>query len=138
MRLNGWQRLWLVGTVCLALWLVGWAPLEHAEANKRDFARAEIEKDFRNPECRPYQVGAFSTLNEPRVGGSCWEIYTRRKYSAEVPYTLEAYDRDNNALWWKNYREMAAIGIGATIVFSGLVYLCGLIVGWIYRGFRRA
>jgi hypothetical protein len=56
MRLNGWQRLWLVGTVCLGLWLVGWWPLQLA-GKTHDYYfsyRWELEKDFQNPQCRAY------------------------------------------------------------------------------------
>ena len=58
MRLNGWQRLWLVGTVCLGLWLVGWWPLQLA-GKTHDYYfgyRWELEKDFQNPQCRAYQT----------------------------------------------------------------------------------
>ena len=68
MRLNGWQRLWLVGTVCLGLWLVGWWPLQLI-GTERDssswYDRQAIERDFSNPLCRAYQVGPISALSEP-------------------------------------------------------------------------
>jgi hypothetical protein len=149
-RLNGWQRLWLVGTACLGLWLTGWLPLQAAHRlmdwwplleappiSSFDY-RLGIEKDFRNPQCRAYQVSPISTLRRPpsEEGGSCWHIYTSRKSGAagEVPYTLEVYDRDRDAWWWTVYFETLNAGICATILLSA----CGWIVGWIYRGFRRA
>ena len=50
MRLNGWQRLWLVGTVCLGLWLVGWWPLQSIGKEQglasSWYDRQAIEKDF--------------------------------------------------------------------------------------------
>ena len=38
----------------------------------------------------------------------------------------------------KPYFAAVAIGTVATGLLSAFVYLCGLIVGWIYQEFRRA
>ena len=65
MRLNGWQRLWLVGTVCLGLWLAGWWPLQLA-GKTHDYYflyRWELEKDFQNPQCRAYQTAPHRLAN---------------------------------------------------------------------------
>jgi hypothetical protein len=35
-------------------------------------------------------------------------------------------------------REALALGAVATGLLSAFVYLCGLVVGWIFQGFRRA
>jgi hypothetical protein len=143
MRLNGWQRLWLVGTVCLGLWLMGSWPLYMLQdSGSEQSYRWAIEKDFKNPQCKPYQTAPISSLTEPPFsgpnGGSCWHIYTSRLYDAEVPYTLEAYTRNRDARWWTFYFQGLAIGTGATILLSAFAYLCGWVVGWVYRGFRRA
>ena len=106
MRLNGWQRLWLVGTVCLGLWLVGWWPLQSIGAERGSsswYDRQAIERDFSNPLCRAYQVGPISALSEPpadNYGGTCWHIYKSRRSqeNAEVPYTLETYDRQRSRM----------------------------------------
>ena len=96
MRLNGWQRLWLVGTVCLGLWLVGWWPLQLA-GKTHDYYfgyRWELEKDFQNPQCRAYQTAPIGSLTQPPLGEPCSYIAFRRRFDdATVPYTLESYDR---------------------------------------------
>jgi hypothetical protein len=146
MRLNGWQRLWLVGTVCLGLWLIGWWPLQLIGAERDSsswYDRQAIERDFSNPLCRAYQVGPISALSEPpadNYGGTCWHIYKSRQSqkNAEVPYTLETYDRQRSPWWLKPYFAALALGALATGILSALVYLCGLVVGWIFQGFRRA
>ena len=140
MRLHGWQRLWLVGTVCLGLWLMGWWPLQWA-GKSRDFHfnyRWELEKDFRNPQCRACQTAPLGTLSKPSFGEPCYHISFSRQFDETVPYTLEAYDRDRSAQWRKTYLEALAFGTIGTILFSAFAYLCGWVVGWIYRGFRRA
>ena len=85
----------------------------------------------------------LATLSEPPFdsdGGGCWHIYTGRRSqeNEEVPYTLETFDRYRSAWSLKIYLATAAIGAVATGLLSAFVYLCGLIVGWIYQGFRRA
>jgi hypothetical protein len=139
-KFNGWQRLWLVGTVCLGLWLIGWWPLQFMGEPDRSYQRA-IEKDFGNSLCRPYQTAPISSLTEPPWhpdGGSCWHIYPARLYDHTVPYTLEAYDRVKNAAWREAYLQVVAFGAIGTMLLSAFAYLCGWVVGWIYRGFRKA
>jgi hypothetical protein len=68
-----------------------------------------------------------------------WDIPNRLSGKiAEGPYTLEAYDRTRNAEWWTFYFQVLAFGAVATILLSAFAYLCGWVVGWIYRGFRKA
>jgi hypothetical protein len=100
--------------------------------------RWELEKDFQNPQCRAYQTAPLGTLNKPRFGEPCYHIsFTRRFDDATVPYTLEAYDRHGSTQWRESYLQALALGAVVTLL-SALVYLCGLIVGWIFQGFRRA
>src|SRR5262245_51450553 len=140
-RLNGWQRLWFVGTICLALWFVGWRPLVQADEQQFhswDFRHA-IEREFTNPACRDYQVQPMSALREPGYDQGCWAIYNSRKYDATgtVPYTLAVYDRNRDAQWRNVY--LANLGIGAviTVTLSALVYVVGWVTAWILRGVRR-
>jgi hypothetical protein len=103
-RLNGWQRLWFVGSICLGLWLIGWWPLPGEKAHDWDYRRS-IERDFANPACQDYQVRPISELREPDfVDQACWHIYNSRRFddTRTVPYTLAVYDRKHEA-YWRNY-----------------------------------
>jgi hypothetical protein len=139
MRLNGWQRLWLVGTMCLGLWLVGSWPLQLAGPTTLLY-RWELEKDFQNPQCRAYQTAPIGSLTQPPLGEPCSSIAFRRRFddATTVPYRLEAYDRHGSAQWRESYLQALALGAVATGLLSAFVYLCGLVVGWIYQEFRRA
>jgi hypothetical protein len=141
MRLNGWQRLWLVGTVCLGLWFMGWLPLQDA-GKTYDFHhysfRRELERDFRNPQCRAYQTAPLDTLSKPPWGDPCYQIFFSRELDETVPYTLQAYDRRADARWRETYLGTLVFGTIVTVLLSAFIYLCGWVVGWIYRGFRRA
>jgi hypothetical protein len=140
-RLNGWQRLWLVGTICLGLWFIGWWPLMQAgEQHFRSWDyRQTIEKEFANPACRDYQVLPTAALREPAYGQACYHIYLSRKYddTGTVPYTLAVYDGNRDTHWRNVYLAGLGIGVVGTVTLSALVYLVGWVIAWILRGFRR-
>jgi hypothetical protein len=140
-RLNGWQRLWLVGSICLGLWFIGWWPLTQAgeqHFQSWDYRRA-IEKDFADSGCRDYQLRPIDALREPSFDQGCWHIYTSRKYddTRTVPYTLAAYDRNRDAHWRNVYLTSLSIGTVGAVIVSALVYFVGWVIAWIIRGFRR-
>ena len=138
-KLNGWRRLWLVATACLAIWfVVVWPPqvLKDTQAGRYSYDRA-IEKEFEGGKCVTYQTAPLGTLQEPAYGNPCYHIYLSRTYDNTVPYTLEAYKTDKSA--WDRNQYLIALGMGAagTAIASGLVYFFGWLVGWILAGFRR-
>ena len=142
-NLNGWQRLWLVGTICLGLYLIGWLPLTThttAQIAERDYQR-RLEKDLANPACKEYQTRPFLSLVQPEFdedGGACWHLFTSRKYddTKTIPFTMETYERRQQEHWRNIYLAELAVGTVGTVAISGLIYLAGWVVGWIIRGFR--
>jgi hypothetical protein len=140
-RLNGWQRLWLVGSICLGLWFIGWWPLTVAgEQHYQSWDyRIAIEKEFTNPGCRDYQERPINALHEPGLGQDCYYIYFSRRYgdTRTVPYTLAAYDRNRDAQWRNAYLIGLFFGSAGTVIVSALVYFVGWVMAWIIRGFRR-
>src|SRR5262245_4622007 len=116
-RLNGWQRLWFVGSICAGLWLIGWWPLSAAGEQRAGSwnYRSAIVKDFANPACQDYQVRPIRDLREPGWDQGCWYIYTSRKYDDTVPYTLAAYDRERDAHWRDVYLSVLGLGTAATV-----------------------
>jgi hypothetical protein len=140
----GWQWLWLVATVALGLWFVGiWPLLKAGDTYSSSFDyHKSIIKDFENPQCRNYQTRPLGELREPPwgSGGSCWHIYTSRKYDASVPppCTLRDYENYRNSWWLQTYFMVLGIGTAMTVLISAVVYFLGWVVGWILRGFRQA
>jgi hypothetical protein len=142
---NGWQRLWLVGTVCLGLWFMGWLPLENAnEAGNYLWSEmAKLEIDFRNPQCERYRTAPLDTLHQRPADEGCTHLYSARtRDETNIPFSLETalkdLDRQASASWWSKYEASFGLGFLGTAVLSAFAYFCGWIVGWIYRGFRRA
>jgi hypothetical protein len=140
--MNGWQRLWLVGTglawVCFGLIYPLILTGDDTEGNRT--YRRSIAEDFKSPRCRDYMTGPVSQLSEPPWsdgGGSCWHIYTSRKIDGhEGPsFNLEDYDAKHAAFRRWYMLEVIAVFSTIVLVVSGLVYFLGFLVAWIRRGF---
>jgi hypothetical protein len=142
-RLNGWRRLWLVGTAAVAVWFVVVWPLQLLRDWRvgRVHYNLAIGDDFNSGQCSTYQTAPFEKLREPDSlkDGGCWHIYTSRKYDSTntVPYTLEVYTSHNSAEDRQQYLIGLGIGAAGTAIVSGLVYFLGWLVGWILTGFRQ-
>lgn len=102
--------------------------------------RQAVEKDLSNPSCQPYTEMPIDQLKEPPFtseGGSCWHLYTHRKYAdADTrPFTLETYDDDQR--WYKRKNFLIGFGLlsALALIVSLLVYALGWLVNWIRRGF---
>jgi hypothetical protein len=135
---NGWQRLWLVSTVCLGLFLIVYVPSSDADRIFYSSDYWDTVAAFGKPKCRDHQTAPLSTLDN-LPADDCTGIYVARRYRepTPTPYTLEIYDQHQSERWWEYYRAQATFGIIATVFVSTFVYLCGRIIGWIYRGFRK-
>jgi hypothetical protein len=135
---SGWQRLWLVGTLCLTAWLVVWMPLQDVAAALRwtlkESDRYTLEQDLKNPQCSRYRPPTPPDWN--MSNNECSELRYWRRYTPtqHAPFTLEVFDRvrdDRRREVW-----LTSLGIGAAITtfVSALVYFCG----WVIAGSREA
>jgi hypothetical protein len=80
-RMNGWQRLWFVGTILsLFAFAVVYPVIERGRLRDFSYTRA-VEMDYNNPACSRFLAQPFEALQEPPYadGGTCWHIYTSRK-----------------------------------------------------------
>ena len=74
-----------------------------------DYDRA-IEKEFESGQCQNYQSAPLESLREHGYREGCWHIYLSRKYGDTVPYTFEAYRRNNSA--WDREQYLFALVMG--------------------------
>lgn len=129
MKLNGWQRLWVVVSVLLvlpiALFTVQLCP-------KRD---PNILRDLVAPECNVLRTlpPGFVPLTYPRNDDPCRALETFLYLERVDVRSVTDYERYLSTGKWK------AFGIGLTtwIVLCGLIYSAGWSVAWIKRGFRQ-
>ena len=146
MRLNGWQRLWLVASLVSLSWvglLYPWSLFGQDSPGNFPFAQ-DLKRDYESGKCLAYVNADFASLSEPPYaenGGNCWYLYTSRKYDRQrhgdkIPYTFRVYE-ENHAAWKrKQFRSAAIAGSVLSLVLSAIVYAIGLVTAWIVRGFR--
>ncbi|MET0706954.1 MAG: hypothetical protein ABWY82_08950 [Tardiphaga sp.] len=89
-----------------------------------DYDRA-IEKEFESGQCQNYQTAPLESLREHGYREGCWHIYLSRKYGDTVPYTFEAYKRNNSAWDREQYLFALVMGVAGTAIASGFVRVPG-------------
>jgi hypothetical protein len=142
---NGWQRLWLVGSVFALLYLAGWEPLEENQRQREVLNNlySDARADFAAPSCNRYQTAAFASLAEPKGGefkpGSCSHIWRHRSESSnpDLPYTEADFNKQFDESLSDHYRGHLLIGVVGSLIFSALAYIAGWVIAWVVRGFRR-
>jgi hypothetical protein len=137
-RLNGWQRLWFVIAAGFVAYGVFIQPFRDCQAGNLSSIvyGMSLKRDLENPNCRAYQTDELSQLKEPpfsELGGTCWHLYTSRKYKKVV--TFEVYESERFQHWYN------CLGIGAliygliTVILAAMLYRCGshyrLDQGWL-------
>lgn len=141
-KLNGWQRIWFVLTA-LSVFVFGFIyPVIDLGSSRSFNYRWAIEKDFNNPICDNYTKQPLVTLEEPNFsleGGSCWHIYTHRKYLKKetLPLTYEAYVSEDNRSYRNNLFGFMGIMSAFVLFCSAIVYGTGKVFVWIRRGFKQ-
>ncbi|WP_164986418.1 hypothetical protein [Rhizobium leguminosarum] len=139
--MNGWQRLWFAGTI---LSLIAFALIYPVieQGKLRNFSyRWAVEKDYRNPACSHFVDQPFERLQEPPYGdgGTCWHIYTSRRYadSHEGFKDYAAWVSNDDRTYWLNVLAFCGIMALVVLFFSALVYGFGKTIGWIVTGFKQ-
>ncbi|TCL74455.1 hypothetical protein [Rhizobium sp. BK251] len=141
--LNGWRRLWLALTA-LAVIIAAITGLVQAGRDDSSWIYASaIRKDFENPACRDIATKPFSELAEPAFtseGGSCWHIFTHRRYRSDLnqPLTMDLYYHDRLVDRWQNIGILVGIYLVMVVLGSAIIYALGKTVAWIRAGFRNA
>lgn len=142
--MNGWQRLWLVGTVVTWLVVAVFMPMKWQadRLNRYDQSglQEKLESDVYSGKCSCYMTEPFSSLPQPEYQGACYYLYTARAVNVRkagdiIPFNLELLDtvtRDSRVnAYWSNMGVLSII----TLIGSALVYLAGLTIRWIAAGF---
>jgi hypothetical protein len=135
-RLNGWRRLWVVGSGIALLGAIWWALDTAAKGRIYDF---RVVQAFNRKEClHILRMPAGSKLDkEPEYGDPCWKLYSYRSIYKDAGSTEDEYLKHVNALQREDILMQAT---GALILWAlgvALVYGMGVIVAWIVRGFRQ-
>ena len=141
-KANGWKRLWFLCS-CIGLFLsVFIFPFTlTAEYNSQvaEFSD-KVAGDLRNSSCEPFAIKLFKELVEPDYSDGCWHLYTHRNSRNDldnIPYTLEKLNKTTSREIWRERFVALGLFTAFTIIISGLSYLFGVTIKWIYLGFRN-
>lgn len=123
--MNGWQRMWVVVSLILAI-LIGWyayllLPTEWGITNNYD-SRVEqltryLKESLEQENAYPGRGEYIASLRE--------DI---RKEKENLPLELAKLPKER--------REHVTFAFGIWLALSVGLYIAGWLVGWIYRGFR--
>ena len=143
---NGWKRLWFVLSAFSLFYMTAVNPFVISNQNSlsRYQYRWAVEKELKNPECRPYSMKLLLELTEPEYQDSegnkgCYHIYNYRKYnnSIKIPYTSDDLEKDFKQELWGEILLLSGLGVVGAIVLSAIVYFLGVVVAWVTTGFRK-
>ena len=138
---NGWQRLWLVGSITGFIYL-GWVVPIQASSSYSQFKFTEmrrVEAEIKKAECAPYINEAFNLLpTDPASRSNCSNIYLERKNSKNnQPFAIDVYEAEMNSRIRFSLHDDIKFGLIYATFLSGIVYVLGALAAWVIKGFRK-
>lgn len=138
-KLNGWQRLWIIVSVIYLLLVVlftwiSWPTAKEIESSWL-YSLIEATKD---PGDYSYQIReAYQDVPDRELIRRINEKYAEQKdYKEELQKINQRYQKQLASLG-RNRLTSLGIAFMAWIIPIGMVYLLGLAVGWIHKGFQN-
>lgn len=139
-KMNGWQRLWFIGTVFALIIFALIYPVANGFNGREDYFAAGIGADYGTPACAPYINEPFDLFMNPKYsnGGTCWFIYQERKRENgnPAPQNYSDWKMHDDKRRWLFVPVLSGILVIIVLFGSALVYGFGAIVAWIVKGFR--
>jgi hypothetical protein len=145
MKLNGWQRIWVVlATLTLlpTLFLATESMQTEAYLDKL-FADRMIDHTLelkKNKNITWWQIrDAYKDLSDKELYERALSTYEKEMDEAGINYrtTAEEYEKRMKSLWRVQFTNIAQyIGLWASALI--VIYVLGWSVGWIAQGFRRS
>jgi hypothetical protein len=143
MRLNGWERIWLVLTVLFVLWMLtkGWGEFAGSQ-NFRDDVHSKTLEQMRNPACSRYAIEPWSPNWEKLPYEPCGTLISARRYFREpgqiTPESVTAkHERERSETLREILLWYAGFAIALSFVAYVLAWLCVKIFQWVRAGFSR-
>lgn len=130
-RLNGWQRLWVVACFFIGIaWvLFGAGKITTQRDLDNDFGQvkdsyAERQRDIERGV--PVTSSYWDRTNGAKTIPELWQGLRKEQ---------DEYRAKSNALGMQQLKQFSAFG-AAWAISCGVLYLAGWTVNWVYRGFR--
>jgi hypothetical protein len=135
-RLNGWRRLWLVGSILGLLYALVWG---QNVGDFYSFPKDAVRTGFKNPECAHIVAMPAGTEPKDRPNGTspCWELYLYRSIYKDAANTAEGYVEHWTSLQTSRLLEKTGAGLLMWAIGISLTYFVGWVVAWVIGGFRK-
>ena len=138
-ELNGWQRLWVVlsaiylGIVILFTW-TSWPNKMQIESSWVYFMIDATKEpdDYAYQICEAYKDIPDRELIQ-RINAKYGE---KPEYKEKLKQINLRYQKEIQSLGKNRYKTMG-IAFIAWVIPIGIIYLMGLVIGWIYKGFKE-
>jgi hypothetical protein len=138
-KLNGWQRLWVVLSIIYFVIVVGFSfaswPTESNIENSWVYSLIDKTKD---PNDYAYQIrDAYQDISDKELIRRINAKYSSNQNYKEILNTINLkYQSELQSLWKEQFKTIA-IALMAWLLPIAIVYLLGLSFGWIYKGFKN-
>jgi hypothetical protein len=137
---NGWQRLWLVGSLAGLFYFSLIMPI--TETNLRSSYWNErhrvLTEESKKPECAAYMNLPLNQLVTPPFMEGCYHIYSHREVSKnKQPITLNSVKDELDSDYRKLLLDWFLVGTLLATLLSALVYGLGTLTAWVIKGFRK-
>ncbi len=137
-KLNGWQRLWVVlSAIYLAIVIVfTWSswPTRRQVENSWVYDLINVIKD---PKDYAYEIrDAYKDIPDGELIQRINAKYSEKPDYKEILNTTNLkYQMEIESLWKDRFKTLG-IALLAWLIPIGLIYLLGVATGWIYKGFK--
>ena len=131
--MNGWQRLWVVMCVLvgISLMLIGemFVPTQESITQKFEKPLALEHKFLNEIQQKNFSQDPF---NESFFGSTALQDTEARIFD------LESRQQHEMSSLWGDQLKIRGIIASAWLVICVALYLCGSVIGWVYRGFKSS
>lgn len=150
MKLNGWERIWLVLAVALGVIAVGIGVLHHEESSLPEdaavyleAARGDSRKVWLVDDPRPFTLPR--NFPDDELGNFIVNLPSQTYEAAQTAADLEFQEialfhadraRLSNETARENNRKLYIILGTSWLLIVVMTYISGWLIGWIQRGFR--
>lgn len=133
-RPNGWQRLWIVISIGLLLYLLPDIYSVTVKGFLSGIDDDQIEAGYKNPACKTVvEMPLQGELDpSPEYGTPCWPVYMYRNLHLDAPPTAN----DFRIHVYKRKLIAVSINLGVWLALVAALYAAGAVVAWVIRGFR--
>lgn len=138
-KLNGWQRLWVVLSITYFAIVVAFTfslwPNESKIENCWVYSLIDETKD---PNDYTYQIrDAYKDISDKELIRRINAKYSSNQDYKEILNSINLKYQSELQSLWKEQIKTIAIALMAWLLPIATVYLLGLSIGWIYKGFKN-